>query len=93
LIKIVDQLCKPYQSVLTGVKFVNEDADNQDIDNQPNQGSQVVIKKRVDEASLADQIETNGYHLRKPITNFDFSKKSKNTSILLPPRQDKANNE
>ena len=39
----------------------------------PNGESQVV-RKMVEEASLADQIETQGYHLRLPVTTIDFSK-------------------
>lgn len=37
-------------------------------------------KKMIQEASLAEQIETQGYHLREAQTTFDFTKKLSNNS-------------
>ena len=35
----------------------------------------------IQEASLAEQIETQGYHLREPQTTLDFSKKRNNKEV------------
>jgi len=35
------------------------------------------VRKMVIEASLADQIETYGYHIREPVSTIDFTKRAK----------------
>lgn len=62
LIKITQKLLQPYQSVLS---VTSPDG-------------LTTARKMVQEASLADQIETQGYYLREALTTLDFSAKSNN---------------
>ena len=53
-----------------------------------------MVRKMVEEASLADQIETQGYHLRQPVTTIDFSRKQmKHSASARGIRHEVANNE
>jgi len=85
MIKILERLEAPYQSMVTVVKpGLN--------------GGNQVMRKMVEEASLADQIETQGYHLRPFVTTIDFSKKKTNIGddaddSSVAPRHEVSNNE
>ena len=93
MIKIIERLEAPYKSIVTVVKpAAGGDAQSQD-------NGQQMVRKMVQEASLADQIETQGYHLRLPVTTIDFSKQqssktSRGASALgIGARHEIANNE